>query len=62
MLDEDSAAKCMGRGHIGIVPLPSTDDDFEQPQVCFLPKQKQQRGYIQPSRDESEVKSEHRTI
>lgn len=28
----------MGRGHLGIVPLPCTDDSFEQPQVNFRAK------------------------
>lgn len=28
----------MGRGHIGVVPLPRVDDSFEQPQVNFLPR------------------------
>ena len=32
---EANAIRTMGRAHLGVVPLPTNDDPFEQPQLNF---------------------------
>ena len=46
----------MGRGHLGIVPLPSTGDSFEQPQLNFYSGLETKGGKREIDSDYREIK------
>ena len=44
----------MGHAHLGIIPLPTTEDSYEQPQINFYPSFKRQ-GRDDPNAEHSQI-------
>ena len=38
---KEKCIKMMGNGHLGIIPLPTTEDSYEQPSINFYAGYKQ---------------------